>query len=363
MRWPPLSTNIWRRPSGPNSEPTTTLLNRGNSSRETVSWSWSPRPPVSSWPPDRAPTQSERKWGPSTTASTNQEGESPSRYTTSICSRWVEPVPRLSGFATSETPARAEIQWGEELTPAQHQELTELVEQFWDVFSATQVVQHDIRTPVGVTVQQRPYRVPEARRTVIEEEVERMLAAALTLQCNQCIPGLTGMCTDTQTTCTDQCSSATVLVRAEQTVRTKGCAAAAECVSGSLNLGVMKRTINTQCCTTDRCNSQFPAVLPFGSPNGKTCYTCINNDCRGNVSCEGGQDRCVSAIVTADGVQVAMKGCMSRSLCTADRLRMKAAGITGHVSCCEGNLCNGAEGVKLSLLIILVPLIFSTLFI
>ncbi|KAL6471724.1 hypothetical protein MHYP_G00203740 [Metynnis hypsauchen] len=95
-------------------------------------------------------------------------------YHINLLKRWVEPVPRLSGFAAAETPARAEIQWGEELSPAQRQELAELVEQFRDVFSATpgrtQVVQHDIRTPVGVTVRQRPYRVPEARRTVIEEE-------------------------------------------------------------------------------------------------------------------------------------------------------------------------------------------------
>ncbi|KAL6476008.1 hypothetical protein MHYP_G00145070 [Metynnis hypsauchen] len=95
-------------------------------------------------------------------------------YHFNLLKRWVEPVPRLSGFAAAETPARAEIQWGEELSPAQRQELAELVEQFRDVFSATpgrtQVVQHDIRTPVGVTVRQRPYRVPEARRTVIEEE-------------------------------------------------------------------------------------------------------------------------------------------------------------------------------------------------
>ncbi|KAL6483685.1 hypothetical protein MHYP_G00085570 [Metynnis hypsauchen] len=193
-----------------------------------------------------------------------------------------------------------------------------------------------------------------------------LLPKALTLQCYQCIPGLTGTCTDTQTTCPDRCGSATVHVSAagvEQTVRTKDCAAAAECVSGSLNLGVMKMTMNTQCCTTDRCNSQFPAVLPLGSLNGNKCYTCTDNDCRATVSCEGDEDHCLSATATAGGVQVAVKGCVSRNLCTAEESSMQAAGITGSVSCCEGNLCNGAEGVKLSLLIMLVPLIFSTLFI
>ncbi|KAL6483682.1 hypothetical protein MHYP_G00085540 [Metynnis hypsauchen] len=127
-----------------------------------------------------------------------------------------------------------------------------------------------------------------------------LLPKALTLECNQCIPDMSGTCTDTQTTCPDRCVSATLLVSAagvEQTVSTKDCAAAAECVNGNLNLGVVKRTINTQCCTADLCNSQNPAVLPFGSPNGKKCYTCINNDCRGTASCEGDQDRCISTTV------------------------------------------------------------------
>ncbi|KAF4090058.1 hypothetical protein AMELA_G00047550 [Ameiurus melas] len=38
-----------------------------------------------------------------------------------------------------------------------------------------EVVCHHIKTPLGVVVRQRPYRVPEARRKTIEEEVERML--------------------------------------------------------------------------------------------------------------------------------------------------------------------------------------------
>ncbi|KAL7864060.1 hypothetical protein AOLI_G00154800 [Acnodon oligacanthus] len=45
-----------------------------------------------------------------------------------------------------------------------------------------------------------------------------------------------------------------------------------------------------------------------------------------------------------------------------DLSRMKATGISGRVSCCEGNLCNSAEGVKLGLLNLLVPLISSMLF-
>ncbi|KAL0159094.1 hypothetical protein M9458_047170, partial [Cirrhinus mrigala] len=55
----------------------------------------------------------------------------------------------------------------------------ELVGQFSDVFSSrpgqTNVIQHDIRTPPGVIVRQWPYRVPEAHRQAIEEEVQEML--------------------------------------------------------------------------------------------------------------------------------------------------------------------------------------------
>ncbi|KAL1249584.1 hypothetical protein QQF64_020589 [Cirrhinus molitorella] len=44
----------------------------------------------------------------------------------------------------------------------------------------THVLQHDIRTPPGVIVRQRPYRVPEARQQAIEEEVQKMLKLGVT---------------------------------------------------------------------------------------------------------------------------------------------------------------------------------------
>ncbi|XP_036418612.1 ly6/PLAUR domain-containing protein 3-like [Colossoma macropomum] len=193
-----------------------------------------------------------------------------------------------------------------------------------------------------------------------------LLPKALTLECYRCIPDVSGTCTDIQTVCADRCGSATALVSAagiEQEVSAKDCAVAAECVNGSLNLGLMKMTVHMQCCTTDLCNTQVPAALPFGSLNGKKCYTCVNNDCTGTVSCEGDEDQCVSATATVSGVEVKVKGCASRSLCTADASSMQTAGVTGSVSCCEGNLCNSAEGVKLSLLIMLAHLISSILFI
>ncbi|KAL1282690.1 hypothetical protein QQF64_001493 [Cirrhinus molitorella] len=66
-----------------------------------------------------------------------------------------------------------------QLSAAQKTELQHLVGQFSDVFSPwpgqTNVIQHDIQTPAGVIVRQRPYRIPEARRQAVEEEVQDML--------------------------------------------------------------------------------------------------------------------------------------------------------------------------------------------
>lgn len=59
----------------------------------------------------------------------------------------------------------------------QKTELTALVSQFSDVFcertGQTNVIQHEIRTTPGVIIWQRPYRVPEARRMAVEEEIRR----------------------------------------------------------------------------------------------------------------------------------------------------------------------------------------------
>ncbi|KAL6483692.1 hypothetical protein MHYP_G00085640 [Metynnis hypsauchen] len=188
---------------------------------------------------------------------------------------------------------------------------------------------------------------------------------ALTLKCYQYKPGLPGTCTTTQMDCPDQCTTGTIVVDTggqQQEVRKKTCGIAAECITGSANLGVLKTSVKLKCCNTDLCNSQTVEALSQGSENGHKCYTCVGDNCTGTVSCEGDEDRCVSTTVTAGDAQKMMKGCASRSFCTAGVSTLQTAGVTGSVSCCEGDLCNGAEGVKLSLLIMLVPLV-SILFI
>ncbi|KAL1277196.1 hypothetical protein QQF64_023869 [Cirrhinus molitorella] len=90
--------------------------------------------------------------------------------------RWVGNQDQLVALALTE-PVVVDI--NPELSATQKTELRHLVGQFQDVFSEnpghTHILRHDIKTPPGVIVRQRPYRVPEARRHAIEEEVLKML--------------------------------------------------------------------------------------------------------------------------------------------------------------------------------------------
>ncbi|XP_042624239.1 uncharacterized protein LOC122147153 [Cyprinus carpio] len=97
-------------------------------------------------------------------------------YHINLLKRWVGTGPQLSAY-TKATPVVVDMD--PQLSAAQKTELQHLVSQFPDVFSPqsgrTHVMEHDVRTPPGTIVRQRPYRVPEARRHAIEEEVQEML--------------------------------------------------------------------------------------------------------------------------------------------------------------------------------------------
>ncbi|XP_075939166.1 uncharacterized protein LOC142940136 [Anarhichas minor] len=73
-----------------------------------------------------------------------------------------------------------EVAYGPGLSQAQLQQTRELVQQNLDVFSTqpgrTSLVEHHINTEPGQKVKLRPYRIPEAKRAVIEQEVQKMLA-------------------------------------------------------------------------------------------------------------------------------------------------------------------------------------------
>lgn len=93
-----------------------------------------------------------------------------------LLKHWVGTGPQLSALATTSPVV---VDMDPNLSAAQKTELQHLVGQFLNVFSPlpgrTAVIQHEVRTPPGVIVRQRPYRVPEARRRAIETEVQDML--------------------------------------------------------------------------------------------------------------------------------------------------------------------------------------------
>jgi len=68
---------------------------------------------------------------------------------------------------------------GEQLSERQRQDLRELIDRHKDVFSMeaghTDLLQHHIITEPGKKVKIRPYRIPEARREAVRQEVKTML--------------------------------------------------------------------------------------------------------------------------------------------------------------------------------------------
>ncbi|KAI4891498.1 hypothetical protein NFI96_009937 [Prochilodus magdalenae] len=86
-----------------------------------------------------------------------------------------------------------------------------------------------------------------------------------------------------------------------------------------------------------------------------SCYDSGKSSCNA-VTCNAGQDRCYTASGKLFGLTITAKGCTTSALCTA-------GAATGKMTCCEKNMCNSAEGVKMSLLMALLCLISSTLFI
>ncbi|KAK7168558.1 hypothetical protein R3I93_004776 [Phoxinus phoxinus] len=162
------------------------------------------------------------------------------------------------------------------------------------------------------------------------------------LRCYECMPG---SCADqTASTCpagSTSCLSSVTQVRGI-TSKAMGKSCVPACQSGSINFGYTRTIIS--CCNTDLCNLQDPPE--YNNPNGKKCYTCDEKSCSKTLSCSGDEDRCISATVNADGQSVVVKGCVSKAFC----VDTKSIKNTVSISCCEGNLCNGAQSVSQSFL-------------
>lgn len=101
-------------------------------------------------------------------------------YHINLLKKWHARDALFGGCLTTEkvSGSREDVQVSADLTPQQQQETLELVEQNIDVFSFepghTHVMQHEIHTIPGKVIHQRPYKIPEARREAIKEEVRKM---------------------------------------------------------------------------------------------------------------------------------------------------------------------------------------------
>ncbi|XP_015258280.1 PREDICTED: urokinase plasminogen activator surface receptor-like [Cyprinodon variegatus] len=65
----------------------------------------------------------------------------------------------------------------------------------------------------------------------------------------------------------------------------KGCGVPEGCVDGSLNLGTARSVLKTTCCSTNLCNTNYPAVPSNPPPNGKKCYFCDGQSCNNTLNC------------------------------------------------------------------------------
>ena len=102
-------------------------------------------------------------------------------YHVNILKKWhpAEPVVLPALLTSVSSPTIPPVPIGDELSPEQKQDVKQLLTRNRDRFSElpgrTDVIQHDIFTIPGKVVRQRPYRIPQARRTAIREEVGNML--------------------------------------------------------------------------------------------------------------------------------------------------------------------------------------------
>ncbi|XP_073680196.1 urokinase plasminogen activator surface receptor-like [Garra rufa] len=125
--------------------------------------------------------------------------------------------------------------------------------------------------------------------------------------------------------------------------RSRGCLD--NCHSGSQNVGILRAAI--VCCNTDLCNAQYAPDPRTMFPNGKKCYSCDEKSCLNIMSCSESEDGCIT--VTSEKKEVSgtsggqprdVKGCISKHKCD-----LMVSSSREHVTCCSGNLCNGAQSV------------------
>ncbi|KAL4597407.1 urokinase plasminogen activator surface receptor-like isoform X1 [Arapaima gigas] len=190
-----------------------------------------------------------------------------------------------------------------------------------------------------------------------------LFSAGFPLSCYQCTPDASGNCTNTVTSCMSSqptCVSTTATVYTGTSniskISTKFCSVPQQCVSGSISLLGVRTTLNTNCCSTDLCNSQTLPEWPQNSLNGRQCYACNTTSCLAVLNCSGNEDRCITVMATVLGTRVMVKGCVSPEICSGAMSQL-GLNASAEINCCQGNLCNDARRIIQNILLLLVPLV------
>ncbi|XP_069041002.1 uncharacterized protein [Lepisosteus oculatus] len=119
----------------------------------------------------------------------------------------------------------------------------------------------------------------------------------------------------------------------------------------------------TSCLAATATTTFTAAPYKDTTPNGRQCFTCVDNNCTKKLNCLGNEDRCFHAsVVFAEGQASTVKGCLSQYACTKGALTVLDATLNGEVRCCKGSLCNSAWHAGQQLFLLLVSLASIQLF-
>uniref|UniRef100_A0A3Q2CFW6 Uncharacterized protein n=1 Tax=Cyprinodon variegatus TaxID=28743 RepID=A0A3Q2CFW6_CYPVA len=155
------------------------------------------------------------------------------------------------------------------------------------------------------------------------------------LNCYQCIPDSSGNCTEGTATCATQSNRCIALTTALSEENAKGCGVPEGCVDGSLNLGTARSVLKTTCCSTNLCNTNYPAVSSNPPPNGKKCYFCDGQSCNNTLICVDDENYCSSKLNEEKA-----RGCGLPEGCVDGSLNLGTARTVLKTTCCSTNLCN-----------------------
>ncbi|XP_023188147.1 phospholipase A2 inhibitor and Ly6/PLAUR domain-containing protein-like [Xiphophorus maculatus] len=209
------------------------------------------------------------------------------------------------------------------------------------------------------------------------------LPEADNLKC-KCEPGQYGTCAKEITECPSKydCCSVTsqlyYLGGAKSERNSKDCFMFDLCLNYSISYGAYRIVQNSKCCSEDLCNAQINYTKLVSTPNRKKCFNCDEENCMKTLKCAGDENYCIDVTGYTQGERFMMKGCASELVCS-DHFSLVVSQFTtrppvAKVSCCRGNYCNSASSTisperkssasstSPTLLLLLVPLLFSNLF-